>query len=437
MLLCALALSVRLLNLSPQYANLVKSAAREHYQNYENPPRIQLYHQVCDQLPSQPSPPSPDHDTPERLVLFEDIDPDDAAELLAHVSEQLDAHDAPHTLVAAGPARWSAADALRAHIERYELRRPLERAPTHWRPDEATLSVHAVIDGALVEHPGVDPWWDVSTVAAYDGVVDEALRSSLLALLCGGGDPEAGPDPARWERGALYDSQEGGAPSGAGGWGLTAEALERLCATSPCPKAVRELQSRVVALLEAANPELDALAVCRQSDAVYGGGITPLAANAPVAADGADGFGWHIDADPASAPPSPWTDAMGRYPNRLAGAPRFVSALVYLSPTWRADEWGAPTRFLDPPSGEVFEVAPAPGRLVLMDQDIQHAVTAPKLAAGCRPRYSLVLKLVLHPGESMRPGLGTIRLVAGGDGEPTRVGSARRKDPCSASRNLC
>lgn len=32
-----------------------------------------------------------------------------------------------------------------------------------------------------------------------------------------------------------------------------------------------------------------------------------------------------------------------------------------------------------------------------MDQDVTHAVTAPSDAAGTRPRYSMVLKLVLHP----------------------------------------
>ena len=124
--------------------------------------------------------------------------------------------------------------------------------------------------------------------------------------------------------------------------------------------------------------------------------VAPLAANAPVAADGAAAFGWHIDADPVLLPPSPWTDVYGRRcavcrrrpppraaaaaatalstsapppgpsnhytppshppaaptraarrPNRAPGAPRFVSALVYLSPCWQ-DAWGAPTRLLDP-----------------------------------------------------------------------------------------
>jgi hypothetical protein len=52
--------------------------------------------------------------------------------------------------------------------------------------------------------------------------------------------------------------------------------------------------------------------VCRMSDACFGGGIPPLAANAPTAADGDDAFGWHIDADPMLLPPSPWTDVYGR-----------------------------------------------------------------------------------------------------------------------------
>ena len=82
---------------------------------------------------------------------------------------------------------------------------------------------------------------------------------------------------------------------------------------------------------------------------------------------------------------------------------------------------------------EVLEVAPAPGRVVLMDQDISHSVSAPHEAAGSRPRYSLVLKLVLHPqsGDSPPPDIalaewGTPRLVGsarrgGGDDDPTRV----------------
>jgi len=158
--------------------------------------------------------------------------------------------------------------------------------------------------------------------------------------------------------------------------------------------------------------------VCRMSDACFAGGITQLAANAPTAADGAAAFGWHVDADPLLLPPSPWTDAYRRYPNRLPGKPRFVTALVYLSPEWRP-EWGAPTRFLDTPTGEVLSVAPAPGRVCLMDQDLSHSVTAPEESAGERPRYSLALKLVVHPTQEER-----VRLTPAGWGEPLLFGSA-------------
>jgi hypothetical protein len=107
----------------------------------------------------------------------------------------------------------------------------------------------------------------------------------------------------------------------------------------------------------------------------------------------------------------------GRYPNRSRGKPRFVSCLLYLNGEWK-DEWGAPTQFYDPPTGETFRVYPRPGRCVIMDQDITHTVIAPTKAAGARPRYSLVWKLILHPkshGQSVRIFLDSI---------PMRIGSA-------------
>ena len=115
---------------------------------------------------------------------------------------------------------------------------------------------------------------------------------------------------------------------------------------------------------------------------------------------------------------------MGRSRWYQARRPRFVSALVYLSPRWDA-EWGAATRFLDPPTGEVLTVPPAPGRLVLMDQDVTHAVTAPHASAGPRPRYSLVLKLVLHP-----PAGSEARVVLADPawGDPAAFGSAAARD---------
>ena len=113
---------------------------------------------------------------------------------------------------------------------------------------------------------------------------------------------------------------------------------------------------------------------------------------------------------------------------------------MYLPSEWHA-AWEAPTVFLDPPSGEELHVPVAPGRLVIMDQDVSHKVTAPTAAAGARPRYSLVLKLVLHPPRScpldLEPegGTGSVRDLAPRSvrlGLPewsvTKVGSARACD---------
>ena len=111
--------------------------------------------------------------------------------------------------------------------------------------------------------------------------------------------------------------------------------------------------------------------------------------------------------------------------------PRFVTALVYLNRAWK-DEWRGATRLRVAPrkrpkkarSGRRYvDVAPKPGRLLLMDQDITHSVTRPHAAAGERPRYSLVLKLVLHPpasGESAA----RVQLADPAWGEPAAFGSA-------------
>ena len=73
-----------------------------------------------------------------------------------------------------------------------------------------------------------------------------------------------------------------------------------------------------------------------------------------------------------------------------------MSCLLYLNDEWD-DSFGAPTQFYDPPTEEVYEVFPKPGRCVLMDQDVTHSVVAPTKVAGAEPRYSLVWKLILHP----------------------------------------
>lgn len=145
--------------------------------------------------------------------------------------------------------------------------------------------------------------------------------------------------------------------------------------------------------------------VTRLPEVILGSSVTPITANAPTTGNE---FDYHIDADPNTTPSSPWTDVYGRYPNRAKGKPRFISCLVYLNEEWDGDSWGAPTRFVDVPTDQdlnVYDVKVYPGRCVIMDQDIGHTVVAPRAAAGKRPRYSLVWKLVLHPrsiGQDMK-----------------------------------
>ncbi len=67
-----------------------------------------------------------------------------------------------------------------------------------------------------------------------------------------------------------------------------------------------------------------------------------------------------------------------------------------------SEELGAPTQFYDPPTEEIYEVTPFPGRLCIMDQDVTHSVVAPNEIAGKLPRYSLVWKLILHPKKEMQ-----------------------------------
>lgn len=100
-----------------------------------------------------------------------------------------------------------------------------------------------------------------------------------------------------------------------------------------------------------------------------------------------------------------------------------MSCLVYLNDEWD-DSFGAPTRFLDPPTQKTYDAKPKPGRVCIMDQDCSHTVTAPTEAAGKRPRYSLVWKLILHPKE---PNQDMTKLDAGDRPawpQPILVGSA-------------
>jgi hypothetical protein len=229
----------------------------------------------------------------------------------------------------------------------------------------------------------------------FDNLVNPALRKRLLNVVKGNpeeandewNEVDFGPDPNRWERGGLMDVvDENGAETTSDGtcWGLTNDAIVDICFDHH--PAIAEFESKLSQLFSD-------FVVSRLPEAVFGDCISPLTANAPTHGDT---FEYHIDADPLQVPPSPWADVFGRYPNRSRGKPRFVSCLLYLNECWDTD-WGAPTRFLDPPTKKTIDVIPMPGRCVIMDQDISHTVVAPNVEAGKRPRYSLVWKLMLHP----------------------------------------
>ncbi|CAN0488873.1 unnamed protein product, partial [Ectocarpus sp. 12 AP-2014] len=173
----------------------------------------------------------------------------------------------------------------------------------------------------------------------------------------------------------------GGGGGGPGSWGLTEEAMEWLCRDGEHP-AIVELQSRLCKLY----PDFE---ISHMPEAVMGPSTARMVANAPVYGDR---FSWHVDADPAAFPPSPWRDHFGTYTNRRPGMPLFATLLIYLDADWRR-EWDAETLFLDPPTGTGVFVRPRAGRAIVMDQDVTHRISTPSQTAH-RPRYSLVLKLI-------------------------------------------
>ena len=307
------------------------------------------------------------------------------------------------------------------HIQEHEMASPIQPFDTYdkHKPKESSLvpSIHVELDGGYTSYQS-HAYFDTSTLLVFDKLVGHDLRKRLLDVVIGEDsesdhyDARDGPNPNRWVRGGLLDVPDHNDPtlqsedgdtakiessthvdtdmdsSSGGGWGLTDEGLEEICFEHH--DAIVEMES----ILSNLFPDF---LVSRLPENVFGRSITPMTANAPTAGDE---FAYHIDADPNITPSSPWTDVYGRYPNRAAGKPRFMSCLVYLNEEWDGGEWGAPTRFVDVPTEEdltTYDVTPKPGRVIIMDQDVGHTVVAPNAAAGKRARYSLVWKLILHP----------------------------------------
>jgi hypothetical protein len=297
------------------------------------------------------------------------------------------------------------ASIIQHEVEQYEMAKPLPTSKKNKKKEDANYipSLHVEIDGAMVttdDFYSTPPYWDTSSVLVFDELVNDDLRKRLLDVTLGRDasqrdewdDTTHGPNPSRWVRGGLYDIPDENNDGDCGDddddatscWGLPAEAIEEICFQPHA--AIEEFEG----ILSDLFPQF---IVSRLPEAVFGDTVSPLNANAPTAGDQ---FDYHIDGDPQLAPPSPWTDVYGRYPNRIRGKPRFMSCLVYLNDEWDAAQWGAPTRFLDLPTDDYYDVLPRPGRCVIMDQDCSHTVVAPN-AGTTRPRYSLVWKLILHP----------------------------------------
>ncbi|KAL7537125.1 hypothetical protein ACHAXR_007604 [Thalassiosira sp. AJA248-18] len=325
------------------------------------------------------------------------------------------------------------------HVQEYEMATPIQTFDTYNKQQIAeespsmmmVPSIHVELDGGYISYPTsstttttTTPYWDSSSLLVFDNLVGQDLRKRLLDVVIGEDsdhyDARNGPNPLRWVRGGLLDvpdddsndppllePEENGNTAietntedtnngDGGGWGLTDEGLQEICFEHH--NAVTEMEC----ILSNLFPDF---VVSRLPETVLGCSVTPMTANAPTAGDI---FGYHIDADPNITPSSPWTDVYGRYPNRAAGKPRFMSCLVYLNDEWDGDKWGAPTRFVDVPTDDdlvTYDVTARPGRVIIMDQDIGHTVVAPTAAAGRRPRYSLVWKLILHPrtvGQDMK-----------------------------------
>jgi len=93
--------------------------------------------------------------------------------------------------------------------------------------------------------------------------------------------------------------------------------------------------------------------------------------------------------------------------------------MVYLNAHWPLGD-DAETLFLDAASDTGILVRPKPGRVVLMDQDVLHRVSAPSREAG-RPRFSLVWKLVMESSAGGCPAL-----LRRGWGRPCTFGSAHK-----------
>lgn len=316
---------------------------------------------------------------------------------------------------------------------------PLSLHPTVWTPADARCALSLVLDAALVpsnEAGGLRAECVRSNVArfvvflttltvprsvAHVVVLDNFLSASDCDSILSRLAPDASlpsPDASRWER-RTADRADAAPLLAQCTWGLRSEVMRSLEASPP--HGLRELHTRLALLFPDAT-------VCHQP--AFDGDASDFACERYVAnaAVHGDAFAWHVDADPSCFPDSEWTRRHGQYVNRERGSPLFASALLYLNPFW-PEEFDAETLFLDKPTGAGFFVRPAQGRLVLMDGDVTHRLSPPSLTAN-RPRFSLVLKLVLLPRDAAG---GRLCVARREWGRPVAFGSAAKMEAVTRS----
>lgn len=270
---------------------------------------------------------------------------------------------------------------------------------TSWTRAEAKVTLNITLDACVVPSQSAGVRVDAAHLAVIDDFMSSAACAELLHVFRGDGAGQSQPPDDRWER-ATSDG-----PALPRTWGLRGETMAALLHSPPTP--LLELQSRLVKLY---SDDFILRAFDGGSSGSYS--CERCVVNAAVAGDS---FAWHVDADPSAIPPP-----HGGYVNREPGRPLYVSALLYLDAAW-PEENDAETLFLDPPTGTGVFVRPKCGRLVLMDQDLLHRLSAPSTAAQ-RPRYSIVLKLLFHPRDMSRK----CNLARPEWGRPAAFGSAAR-----------
>ena len=343
----------------------------------------------------------------------------------------------------------SQAETTKLHIQL------LRTHPTRSDPlQDAKLIAAACLDGCIVPSESTDIGARVafSHVVVLDDFVDAATLTELRHFLLGtevdasNGDPSSarGNETPTFDRlhlpTDLWERKTADMDGASATWGARDFVLK--CLAEGRPSAIVEVQSRLCKLYpevdigllpsssiqvscshrtsgrvdadlslqerckEPSNEHRGEEGVGDQTRSDRSGDVATAADNAVSAGDCSailanasvehDEYRYHVDADPSSFPPSPWTECFGDYVNGEPGKPLLVTMLLYLNDEWERD-WGGETLFIDGETDVGLCVRPKPGRVVLMDQDVLHRVSVPSKAAGGRPRLSLVWKLVFLP----------------------------------------